>query len=53
MRDVPELVDGYHRFLANRYPQEKALYCSFADAGTQDETGRADRMMYHRFSRKQ
>jgi len=33
MRDVPELVDGYRRFLATRYPQEAALYRSLAEAG--------------------
>ena len=38
MRDVPELVEGYHRFLANRYPQEAALYRSLADAGQAPKT---------------
>ena len=33
MRDVPELVDGYRRFLETRYPQEEAVYRSLADSG--------------------
>ena len=33
MHDITELVDGYHRFLAGRYPQEAALYRSLAEAG--------------------
>ncbi len=38
MRDVPELVDGYRRFLAIRYPQEAALYRSLAQAGQAPKT---------------
>jgi len=33
MHDISELVDGYHRFLAGRYPQEAALYRSLAESG--------------------
>jgi carbonic anhydrase len=39
MHDISELVDGYHRFLAGRYPQEAALYRSLA------ETGQAPKIM--------
>lgn len=38
MRDVPELVDGYRRFLTTRYPQEAALYRSLAEAGQAPRT---------------
>ena len=38
MRDVPELVEGYRRFLADRYPQEAALYRSLADTGQAPKT---------------
>ena len=30
---MPELVDGYRRFLEGRYPQEAALYRSLAEVG--------------------
>jgi carbonic anhydrase len=33
MHDVAELVDGYHRFLTGRYPQEAALYGALAEKG--------------------
>ena len=33
MRDVPELVEGYRRFLTARYPQEAALYSQLAEEG--------------------
>ncbi len=33
MQDVPELIDGYRRFLATRYPGEAALYRSLAETG--------------------
>ena len=38
MQDVPELVEGYRRFLAKRYPQEAALYRSLADLGQAPKT---------------
>lgn len=38
MHDVPELIDGYHRFLANRYPQEATLYRSLAETGQTPKT---------------
>ncbi len=38
MRDVPELLDGYHRFLDGRYPQEAALYRSLAEVGQAPKT---------------
>lgn len=38
MHDVPELRDGYRRFLATRYPQEAALYRSLAEAGQAPKT---------------
>ena len=38
MRDVPELLDGYHRFLDGRYPQEAALYRSLAEVGQSPKT---------------
>lgn len=33
MHDIPELVDGYRRFLAGRYPQEAEIYRSLAESG--------------------
>jgi len=33
MHDIPELVDGYHRFLATRHATEAALYRSLAETG--------------------
>ncbi|HMB47163.1 MAG TPA: carbonic anhydrase [Afifellaceae bacterium] len=33
MHDIQELVDGYRRFLAGRYPQEAELYRSLAESG--------------------
>ncbi len=39
MRDVGELVDGYHRFMAARYPNEARLYRDLAG------TGQAPRIM--------
>lgn len=33
MRDVPELVDGYRRFLDGRYPREAELYRALAETG--------------------
>ena len=38
MRDVPELFDGYHRFLDGRYPQEADLYRSLAEVGQAPKT---------------
>jgi carbonic anhydrase len=38
MRDVPELVDGYRRFLAARYPREAELYRTLAEAGQAPKT---------------
>jgi carbonic anhydrase len=38
MRDVPELIDGYHRFLTGRYPQEAELYRSLAESGQSPKT---------------
>lgn len=38
MRDIPELVDGYRRFLTNRYPAEAALYSALAEAGQSPKT---------------
>jgi len=38
MRDIPELVDGYRRFLNGRYPQEAALYRALAHAGQSPRT---------------
>jgi carbonic anhydrase len=33
MHDISELVEGYHRFLAGRYPEEAALYRELAEQG--------------------
>ncbi len=38
MRDIPELVDGYRRFLDGRYPEQAALYRSLADSGQKPKT---------------
>lgn len=38
MHDVPELVDGYHRFLATRNEQDAALYNRLAEAGQAPKT---------------
>lgn len=38
MRDVPELVDGYRRFLDSRYPQEAETYRSLAQTGQWPKT---------------
>lgn len=33
MKDIPELVDGYRRFLSGRYPEESGLYRALAERG--------------------
>ncbi|MEX0922417.1 MAG: carbonic anhydrase [Rhodovibrionaceae bacterium] len=38
MRDIPELVEGYRRFLATRYPQEAELYSTLAEQGQSPKT---------------
>ena len=38
MRDIPELVDGYRRFLSDRYPEHAALYRSLAEIGQSPKT---------------
>ncbi|MHA1537558.1 MAG: carbonic anhydrase [Alphaproteobacteria bacterium] len=38
MRDIPELLDGYRRFLAARNPQDAALYSMLAEAGQAPKT---------------
>lgn len=38
MRDIPELVDGYRRFLTNRYPAEAELYSALAEVGQSPKT---------------
>ena len=38
MRDIPDLVDGYRRFLATRYPEDAALYRSLAETGQSPKT---------------
>lgn len=38
MRDIQELVDGYHRFLGDRYPQEAELYRALAEEGQAPKT---------------
>ncbi len=38
MRDIPELVEGYRRFLDTRYPQEAALYRDLATEGQAPKT---------------
>lgn len=38
MRDVSELVEGYHRFLTGRYPEEAELYRTLAETGQSPKT---------------
>ncbi|WP_282610290.1 carbonic anhydrase [Pelagibius sp. Alg239-R121] len=38
MRDVSELVEGYHRFLTGRYPEEAELYRTLAESGQSPKT---------------
>lgn len=38
MRDVPELIAGYQKFLETRYPQEAALYRTLAEEGQKPKT---------------
>jgi len=38
MKDVPELIDGYRRFLAGRYSEEAAVYRSLAETGQSPKT---------------
>lgn len=38
MHDIPELVDGYRRFLATRYPQEATRYRVLAEQGQAPKT---------------
>lgn len=38
MRDVSELIDGYHRFLKGRYPEEAELYKALAETGQSPKT---------------
>lgn len=38
MRDIPELMNGYRRFLSTRYPQEAAVYHSLAEDGQAPRT---------------
>lgn len=38
MQDIPELVDGYRRFLAARSAQEAGLYSMLAEAGQSPKT---------------
>ncbi len=38
MRDVSELVEGYHRFLNGRFPEEAELYKSLAESGQSPKT---------------
>jgi len=38
MRNVPYLVDGYRRFMAERYPREADVYRSLADEGQAPKT---------------
>jgi len=38
MNDVPELVEGYRRFLAGRYPEEAATYRDLAEKGQSPKT---------------
>jgi len=38
VRDVPELVDGYRRFLTDRYPQQASLYRELAESGQAPST---------------
>ena len=38
MRDIDELVDGYHRFIEQRYPSEAAVYQNLAEKGQSPRT---------------
>jgi carbonic anhydrase len=38
MHDVSELVDGYRRFLATRYPEQAGLYRKLAEGGQSPRT---------------
>lgn len=38
MHDVSELIDGYRRFLATRYPEQAGLYRKLADVGQAPKT---------------
>ena len=38
MRDIPELVEGYRRFLDGRYPEEAELYRTLAEEGQAPKT---------------
>ena len=38
MKDIAELVDGYRRFLANRYQHEAELYRALAETGQSPKT---------------
>ena len=38
MRDIPELMNGYRRFLSTRYAQEAAVYHSLAEGGQAPRT---------------
>lgn len=38
MRDIQELVDGYRRFLGDRYPREAELYRALAEEGQAPKT---------------
>ncbi|MGE0651048.1 MAG: carbonic anhydrase [Alphaproteobacteria bacterium] len=38
MLDVAELIDGYRRFLATRYPEQAGLYRKLADVGQSPKT---------------
>ena len=38
MRDIPELVEGYRRFLAGSYPQQAELYRTLAEEGQAPKT---------------
>jgi carbonic anhydrase len=38
MRDIPELIEGYRRFLEGRYPEEAELYRTLAEEGQAPKT---------------
>lgn len=38
MRDIPELIEGYRRFLDGRYPEEAELYRTLAEEGQAPKT---------------
>jgi carbonic anhydrase len=38
MHDVSELIDGYRRFLATRYPEQAGLYRKLAEGGQSPKT---------------